>query len=235
MPLNSRLLKIAGMIREGDRVADIGTDHAYLPVFLIKSGKHSKVFACDIGDGPLKKAAENINKSNVGGIILRKGDGLLAVEPSEVDTVVIAGMGGDLIARILAAAEWVKDSRYEFILQPMTSVEDLRQYICEAGFYVLKEEAVKSQGRIYTVMKVRYSGEFRPCDALFRYFGLLLETHEEPELIYIKRKFKILKALVKKLENVAGKEDTVNEINAVLAQLEEFIEKWHLTHYFYGS
>ena len=152
MPLNSRLQKIAGMIREGDRVADIGTDHAYLPVFLIKEGKCPHVFACDVSDGPLKRAADNIKKSEVSGVTLRKGDGLAAVEPDEVDTVVIAGMGGDLIARILEAAEWSKNARYEFIVQPMTSAEDLREYLCSAGFEVVVEEAVESQGRIYTVM-----------------------------------------------------------------------------------
>lgn len=235
MPLNSRLQKIAGMIREGDRVADIGTDHAYLPVFLIKEGKCREVFACDVSDGPLKRAAENIEKSGVEGITLRKGDGLEAVSGEEVDTVVIAGMGGDLIARILEASEWAKDERYDFILQPMSSAEDLRQYICEKGFEVTAEEAVESQGRIYTVMKIKYTGRVRECDPVFYYFGRLLENPAEPEFIYIRRKFRILKVLVKRLEKIVGKTEQVNGINTALSHIEGLIEQWHLTDYFYAN
>ncbi|MBE6798909.1 MAG: SAM-dependent methyltransferase [Ruminococcaceae bacterium] len=235
MPLNSRLLKIAGMIREGDRVADIGTDHAYLPVFLIKEGKCSEVFACDVSDGPLKRAAENIEKSGVSGITLRKGDGLAAVEPYEVDTAVIAGMGGDLIARILEAAEWSKNERYDFIVQPMTSVEDLRDYICKAGFEVVAEEAVESQGRIYTVMKIKYSGSVRECDPVFRYFGRLLENPTDPEFIYIRRMFRILRLLCKKLKQVVGKSEQVEGIEIALSHVEGLIEQWHLTDYFYSN
>lgn len=235
MPLNSRLQKIAGMIREGDRVADIGTDHAYLPVFLIKEGKCPHVFACDVSDGPLKRAADNIKKSEVSGVTLRKGDGLAAVEPDEVDTVVIAGMGGDLIARILEAAEWSKNARYEFIVQPMTSAEDLREYLCSAGFEVVAEEAVESQGRIYTVMKLRFTGEQRTCDPVFRYFGRLLESPKEPEFIYIRRMFRILRLLSAKLEHVVGKNKQVEEIEIALKHVEGLIEQWHLTDYFYNN
>ena len=108
MSLNSRLLKIAGMIRKDARVADIGTDHAYLPVFLINRGICSKVFACDVADGPLKNAKDNIESSRVTGIELRKGDGLNAVKPFEADTFVLAGMGGDLIAKIIEAAPFLR-------------------------------------------------------------------------------------------------------------------------------
>ena len=104
MALNSRLSKIAEMVRKGDRVADIGTDHAYLPVYLVKSGISPFAYACDVVDGPLCNACKNIESAAVENICIRKGDGLAAVAPSEVDTLVIAGMGGDLIMRILEAA-----------------------------------------------------------------------------------------------------------------------------------
>ena len=204
-------------------------------IFLIKEGKAKKVFACDVSDGPLQRAAENIEKSGVDGITLRKGDGLSAVEPNEVDTVVIAGMGGDLIARILEAAKWSKDERYDFIVQPMTSAEDLREYICKAGFCVTAEEAVESQGRIYTVMKLKYSGEIRECAPVFRYFGKLLENPKEPEFIYIRRMFRILQLLNKKLKHVVGKTAQVEEIETALKHVEGLIEEWHLTDYFYAN
>lgn len=222
MAPNSRLMMIAGMIREGDRVADIGTDHAYLPVFLVKSGKCPVAFACDVSDGPLKTAEQNVKRSGVEGIVLRKGDGLAAVDGLEIDTAVIAGMGGDLIVKILSACEWVKNERYELILQPMTSVEDLRLYLLENGFCVKEERAVLSQGRIYTVMKVVFDGVKRECTPLFYYFGLLTENVTEAELTYIKRKRRIIKTLAKDLMNVERKTEDYRIISEALEETKEF-------------
>lgn len=233
MHLNSRLLKIAGMIRKNDRVADVGTDHAYLPVFLINRGICSKVFACDVADGPLENARETVEKTKVRGVELRKGDGLTAVEADEVDTFVIAGMGGDLIAEIISAAPWVKNERYELILQPMTSVEDLRRYLCDNGFMITEERAVSSQGRIYTVIKTVFAGVTVQCDPLFFYFGKLTDNPGEDELTYIKRKRRIIMKLASDIEGVKEKEKQFKNINMALKELEGLIEKWELTDYFY--
>ena len=235
MPLNSRLLKIAGMIREGALVADIGTDHAYLPVFLINRGICSKVFACDVADGPLKNAKDNIEASRITGIELRKGDGLNAVKPFEADTFVLAGMGGDLIAKIITDAPWIKSPQYELILQPMTSAEDLRRFLCENGFKILDERAVSSQGRIYTVIKVAYKGEVDECSPLFYYFGKLIEDPEEDELIYIKRKYRILLKLSSDIEKIDSKKQQYETLREVLKKIEGLIKKWELTDYFYGD
>lgn len=202
MSVDNRLRKIAGMVREGATVADIGTDHAYLPVFLVKQGIISKAFACDVVDGPLENARINIEKSGVTGITVRKGDGLNAVNPSEADTFIIAGMGGDLIARILSDAPWIKDEKYELILQPMTAVEDLREYLLKNGFEITLEQAVKSQGRIYTVMKVCFTGEIADCSPLFYFFGKLIDNIGEDELVYINRKRRIIGDLAEEIKNI---------------------------------
>lgn len=233
MSLDSRLFKIAGMIRRGDRVADIGTDHAYLPVFLIRSGISKRVFACDVADGPLENAKANIERSNVRGIELRKGDGLAAVNAEEADTFVLAGMGGDLIAEIISAAPWVKNRKYELILQPMTSAEELRRYLCDNGFLIKEERAVSSLGRIYTVMKVGYTGERMMCGPLFYYFGKLTDAPGEDELIYIKRKRRIISKLAADIEGVERKAEQYGLLNTALEALEGLIEKWELTDYFY--
>lgn len=226
MPLNSRLLKIAGMIRKGDRVADIGTDHAYLPVFLIKKGISERVFACDVADGPLKTARENIEKSSVTEIELRKGDGLAAINADEADTFVLAGMGGDLIADIISSSAWIKNERYELILQPMTSAEDLRRFLCENGFRIKEERAVSSLGRIYTVIKTAYTGEKAECDPLFYYFGKLIEAPGEDELIYIKRKRRIISKLASDIGGIEAKSEQYRQLSSALKEIDGLIEKW---------
>ncbi len=225
MSVNSRLRKIAGMIRSGDRVADVGTDHAYLPVFLLKNGIAKRAYACDVSDGPLENARSNIEKSGVKGIELRKGDGLAAVAPDEIDTVVIAGMGGDLIARIITAAEWIKNERYELILQPMTSVEELREYLCKNGFAITQERAVVSQGRIYTVIKAVFDGVKRPCEPLYYYIGGLGDDPGEEELVYIRRKRRIVDALAKDIADVPSEKERFRFLRSAVGKIDELLEK----------
>ncbi len=224
MSVDNRLQRIAGMIRRGDRVADIGTDHAYLPVFLIKEGISSVAFACDVSDGPLENAKKTIEKSGVSGITLRKDDGLNAVAPDEVDTVVIAGMGGDLIAQILTSSPWIKNQRYELILQPMTAVEDLREYLCQNGFRIVREEAVSAHNRIYTAMKVVFTNEVTECDPLFYFVGRLGENLGDDEITYIKRKRRIIEKLAKDISTVESKKDTHTMLCTAMDGIDRLLE-----------
>lgn len=223
MSVDNRLKKIAGMVSVGSTVADIGTDHAYLPVFLVKEGIVSKAFACDVVDGPLENARINIEKSGVSGITVRKGDGLNAVKPFEADTFIIAGMGGDLIARILTDSPWIKNEKYELILQPMTAVEDLREYLCRNGFEITLEQAVKSQGRIYTVMKVRFCGKVTDCSPLFYFFGKLIDTIGEDELIYINRKRRIIKELAEDINGIESQQVKYNRLVEAIAEIDKIL------------
>lgn len=225
MSVDNRLRKIAGMVLEGATVADIGTDHAYLPVFLVKQGIISKAFACDVVDGPLENAHDNIEKSGVSGITVRKGDGLNAVKPCEADTFIIAGMGGDLIARILSDAVWIKDEKYELILQPMTAVEDLREYLLKNGFEITLEQAVKSQGRIYTVMKVRFTGKVADCSPLFYFFGKLTDNIGEDELVYINRKRRIIANLAEEIKNIESQRLKYNRLVDALDGIDSLLGK----------
>ena len=224
MSVDNRLQRIAGMIRRGDRVADIGTDHAYLPVFLIKEGISSTAFACDVSDGPLENAKKTIEKSGVEGIAVRKGDGLEAVSPEEVDTVVIAGMGGDLIARILQSSPWIKNERYELVLQPMTAVEDLREYLCKNGFSIKIEQAVSAHNRIYTAMKVVFTGKVTECDPLFYFVGRLGDNLGEDEVVYIKRKRRIIENLAKDISTVESKKDTYKMLCTAMDGIDRLLE-----------
>ena len=223
MSVDNRLKKIAGMVSVGSTVADIGTDHAYLPVFLVKEGIVSKAFACDVVDGPLENARINILKSGVSGITVRKGDGLNAVKPFEADTFIIAGMGGELIARLLTDSPWIKNEKYELILQPMTAVEDLREYLCRNGFEITLEQAVKSQGRIYTVMKVRFCGKVTDCSPLFYFFGKLIDTIGEDELVYINRKRRIIKELAEDINGIESQQVKYNRVVEEIAEIDKIL------------
>ena len=184
--LGKRLLKIAEFIPVGSRVADIGTDHAVLPIHLVRSGLAESVIATDINKKPLQKAAENIDAAALSDYItLRLGDGLGCIAPEEVDTVVIAGMGGELIADILDAAPWLKSKNYRLILQPMSRSERLREYLQKNRFTPVAESAGMDAGRHFSVIVAEteeFSGEYPPH---FNYAGLLLQDGDDEARAYL--------------------------------------------------
>lgn len=158
--LGVRLSAVAARIRQGARVADIGTDHALLPVWLLQSGRCPSAVASDIGEGPAAAARRTVAGAGLETTIsVRVGDGLSPVLPDEVDDVVIAGMGGETIAEILAAAPWVADARYRLVLQPMSKPERLRTFLAENGFSIQEEDVAAEGERLYTVMTVAFTGE----------------------------------------------------------------------------
>ncbi len=159
MNLSPRLLAAADLARSGARIADIGTDHAYLPAHLVMSRRVVSAIAADIGIGPLENAKATVQKLSLqDSIDLRLSDGLSAITPDEVDDICICGMGGELIAQIIDAADWTKDSSKHLILQPMSAVDDLRVYLSDNGFQIKSESLVRDAGRIYCVMLVNFVG-----------------------------------------------------------------------------
>lgn len=162
--LDPRLLTAAEMVRAGAVVADIGTDHAYLPVYLIQNGIAKFAVASDINKGPLERAKQSAEKYGV----LDKmrfclADGLSGIEP-EVDGVsdiIICGMGGELIARIIGDSEYTRRDEVRLILQPMSSAYELREYMAGAGYEILDERLSRAAGKIYTCILSRYDGKKR--------------------------------------------------------------------------
>lgn len=159
IPISKRLLCCAAMVPEGARVADIGCDHGYLGIWLLTEGKASYVAASDLREKPLEKARAN---SRLYGVADRMdcfvADGLAAVDPASVDTIVCAGMGGDNIAGILQAAPWTRDPAYTLILQPQTSGNDLRRWLGENGYTIEAENLVQDGGFLYFTLTARYGG-----------------------------------------------------------------------------
>ena len=159
MKLSKRLQTIADFVKKGAVVADIGTDHAHIPIYLIKNNIISKAYACDINAGPLEKAKENINYYGVKNIELRLSNGLEKLKTDEADTFIIAGMGGELIIDILDRGQGFFDKKNTFILSPHTKIEEVRNYLLRKGLKILKEDMCIDEGKFYTVMEAVYIGK----------------------------------------------------------------------------
>lgn len=170
--LDARLKQVAAFVRNGSRLADIGTDHALLPVELIGRGVCTYAIASDVKKGPVAAATRTVGEAKLSDRIdIRLGNGLQTVLPDEVDDIVIAGMGGETIAMILQAAPWVQDARYRLILQPMTRAEKLRRYLWENGFDILAEVVVQDGKHWYTVICAAFTGKAFVPDELFCHVG----------------------------------------------------------------
>ena len=139
----------------GKSCADIGTDHAYVPIKLWEAG--IKVIATDIMPGPLKIAAEHVKKQNAD-VELRLGPGLAPIEKGETESIIIAGMGGEMIEKILSEDE-EKAQCARLILQPMNRQNELREYLLKNGYKILEEDLTKEGFKVYNLIVAEYSGE----------------------------------------------------------------------------
>ena len=169
--LDARLLTAAEMARAGMRVVDVGTDHAYLPAWLVERGIISSAIATDIRPGPLRNAAETLRRAGLEKQVqLRLCDGLRGIEAEEADDIFICGMGGEQIAAIIADAPWLRDFDKQLILQPMTRAERLRSFLFRNGFAIREERVARdAKGRLYPILRVRYTGEVvQPTELLCR-------------------------------------------------------------------
>ncbi len=150
----------ADFVRQNARLADIGTDHAYLPLWLCLNGTCPSAIAADINPDPLSRGQAAIMNFNAEHLIsTRLSNGLENIGENEADDFVIAGMGGELIAAILDSCTYAKNSEKHFILQPMTKSEVLIKYLFDNGFEILKQDCCTAAGKCYTVLLVCYSGK----------------------------------------------------------------------------
>ncbi|MBR2406838.1 MAG: SAM-dependent methyltransferase [Clostridia bacterium] len=170
--LDSRLRLAAQFVRHGSRVADIGTDHAYLPIALVSEGVCPAAIASDVREGPVANARYHVEAAGLSeAISVRLGNGLHTVQPTEADDIVIAGMGGETVAMILEEAPWVRSPHYRLILQPMTRAEKLRAYLFENGFAVCEERVTQVGRHWYTVLCATYTGTVLSADEALCHVG----------------------------------------------------------------
>lgn len=178
--LNMRLKTALPFVRDGGCFADIGTDHAYLPIFLVKEGRAERAVASDINEGPLIRARENIKKYGLPDRIKTSlCDGLLGIEDHAPDDIAIFGMGGELIVKIIDDAPWVKNGNIRLILQPMTHPEKLREYLFDEGFEIKGELLSKDRGRIYQTICAEYTGERHKCGGVGSLIGEHMSEYDE--------------------------------------------------------
>jgi len=176
--LTPRLFAAANLC-EGDFVADIGTDHAFLPIYLVQSGKALRAVASDIRPEPLARAREHIDKYDLSDKIETVlTNGLCGIEKYDMTDIVIAGMGGLNIIGILDGASFVKERRLRLVLQPMQNIPELAEYLCAQGYAIIKEAPVIDAGKVYRVMQVRYDGASRREDDVEKMLGAYNIAHK---------------------------------------------------------
>ena len=163
--LDSRLLSAARFVRQGAVFADIGTDHAHLPIFLLKQKKISRAILSDINRGPLDSAKDNVIEAGLLPLVeLRLTDGARELSGLGITDVAVCGMGGELIARIISDALWLLDGSVRLILQPMTKVAHLRRALASLGFMIDAEAHSEADGKNYVTICAHFDGTEREID-----------------------------------------------------------------------
>ena len=227
--LSPRLDMVASLVPAGAKIADVGTDHAYLPIHLMEKGIASAAVATDIHKGPIDAANANILASGVTGIKTILCDGLNLVSPDEVDTVIIAGMGGDTIAHILSDAEWLKNSDKLLILQPMSSADSARIYLAQNGYVVEKEVCVEDTGRVYPVMTARYCGKCREISFYESQIGITDQNPTEAEYKYLLSVYTSLSKKAESIKDIPRLKEEYQKTDQAAKKLEKILgEKYAL-------
>ena len=221
--LDDRLSAVASLVRNGKRVADIGTDHGYLVAYLVENGICPSGIAADLRKGPLENARQTVIQQGLSDKIeLILSDGLQNIPRNACDDIVIAGMGGNLIAEILEKAPWVKDENIAIVAQPMTHAEVLRQWFIDNSFTINEEKTATDGKRYYCIISAKYTGVMENHNNSYIYTGKI-RPDGETDIKYLE---KILTALTKKYDALmsANKEDNdnlrviINEIKYLLGE-----------------
>lgn len=156
MKLSARLIQIAERLPKGCKLADIGSDHALLPVYAVKNGLAQSAIAGEVNEGPLKAAQQQVAQAGLASAIsVRKGDGLAVVSPGEVDTITIAGMGGALIASILEAGQEKLAGVHTLVLQPNVGEDLVRRWLLRHEWALTEESILEEDGKIYEILTAR--------------------------------------------------------------------------------
>lgn len=225
MELSKRLYAVAGLVTEGASVADIGTDHGYVPIYLIKNKIASKVIAMDINKGPLERAKMHIIGHGLKGQIeTRLSDGLKKVNPGEVDGMIAAGMGGALVIKILEESKAVVDTLEFLILQPQSEISKVRKYLNKNGLVIIEEDMVEEEGKYYPMVKVIHGQPEEYKEYEYIYGKKLLEKkHPVLEKFLLREKY-IQESIVEQLSKHIGSESAEQRTREILHERQYTIQ-----------
>lgn len=227
MQISKRLQEVARLVTIGNRVADIGCDHAYTSIYMMEEGIASGVIAMDVNQGPIDRAKENILKHQYESKIqVRKSDGLERLKQNEVDTILIAGMGGPLMVQILLARPEILAEVEELVLQPQSEVYKVREMLVEQGFSIIKEHMMIEDGKFYVMMKARKTkllentNLYTLLDTAQTHYGRLLLEDQDPILfVYLCKEMRMYQNIYKELKDditTEKKEQRVKELKEIM-------------------
>lgn len=217
LKLTNRLQLVADCVNPCICMADIGTDHAYLPVWCLQNFKAQSAVAADINPKPLSNARKTVEEYGLGDKInLRLSDGLKNIASDEAQEIVVAGMGGNQIADMIFETPWLRDESKHLVLQPMTHFEDVRRALCENGFVIESEQTTAEGERLYLVISARFADKTCFYPDWYYYAGELPYGNRETDALFLK---KVIARLQKRADAI--KESDNKESNKLFKIIEE--------------
>jgi tRNA (adenine22-N1)-methyltransferase len=221
MQLSNRLKKLADMVSAGNRLADIGTDHGFVPIYLVENKKIPSAIAMDIGTGPLKRATEHVAECGLSHKIeTRLSNGLEKLTPGEADTVLIAGMGGNLIVDILEADREKTHSVSELVLSPHTDWDVVRRYLITHDFNIIGEDMLEEEGKYYIFLKAVPEHTTPWSNVEYRYGKRLLQNHHPVLKAYLQKQLATYEKLIGHIDNCQA-----NKKEELAAQWQKEVEE----------
>lgn len=225
--LSPRLQLLADWVEQDAKIADVGTDHGFLPVRLVLDGRVASAIASDLRKGPLDHARETAAEFGImERIDFRLCDGLSGIPATEADTIIIAGMGGENIADILAAAPWTADGTHRLLLQPMSRAEVLRAFLAQNGYRITEERLVRDWGTLYPALKAE-AGSMKLTPG--RLYGGAALLYDPLEPVYLTEKIVRLQNAIGGLNRAAnpGDGERTDRLRDVVTELLAMREEWN--------
>ena len=217
--ISRRLQSVAAFVQEGKRLADVGCDHGYIPIYLLQKKKIEKAIAMDINQGPLMRAKEHIQEWGLENYIdTRLSDGVKALKPNEVQSVVIAGMGGPLMEKILTEGNEVLQTVTELILQPQSEIGHFRRFLIENGYEITHEEMILEDGKYYPIMRAVHGKAKEQTEAEYLYGKKLLQNRNPVLKEFLDREQVKAEELLEKLKN--------SQTPSAKARISELEKEW---------
>lgn len=202
----------ASLVTAGYRLADVGTDHGYIPIVLVQEGRIPSALAMDVNQGPLKRAEEHIKEYQLDSYIhIRLSDGVQNLQPGEADSVLIAGMGGALVIKILQEGKDVLKTVKELILQPQSEIANVRHYLEDTGYCIVEEDMVLEDGKYYPVIKAELGNMHYKREIEYIYGKKLLDRKHPVLKDYLEKKQVQCEKIIEKLKQDGKKEERIQK------------------------